>query len=516
MSRATAARVYSRGALTPGRSPATLGHVLARHARVRGGHPAVVTGATSTSFELLNTRVNRLANVLAGRGVGRGDRVAMLLPNRVEVWDLLFACAKLGAVMATVNDRLSPAEVQLLIADADPRLVVTTADLAGRLLEPDGALLVGPDYEAALSGADDAEPSAEVVSDDPVLITFTSGTTGSPKGVVLSHGNVLATCVNEVLEWGIGPADSTVTVAPLFHIGGLLAFTFPCLHAGGTVHVVDALDLDAALAAIERDRVSLVFLPPSLWRRLAHDPRLESANLSSVRLCVSGGESLAEQDVRLLRAAFGAELDEAYGLSEAASCSAVLRGDDVFRKPGSLGRPFPHNLIRIAGPDGRELPPGEIGEIVQAGPSVMLGYWRRPEETAEALAGGWLHTGDLGYADEEGFLFLAARQKDMFVSGGWKIYPAEIERVLRGHPALADAAVFGVPDEAAGEIVAAAVVPRPGADVRTEEILEFCVGRVADFKLPRLVVVADELPRNSSGKVVRSDLRATHQRALAR
>ena len=252
---------------------------------------------------------------------------------------------------------------------------------------------------------------------------------------MLTHRNVLFSSINQLLGWGLTSSDRAGVVAPFHHVGGLIVMGLPCLHAGGSVRIA-AAEPDAVLEAVQRERLTALFLPPRLWRRVSELDGLDGFDLASVRVCASGGDPVPSGSLQRLQAAFGAEFTDAYGLTEAASCSTLLPGADIVRKLGSAGLPCVHATVRVLGPAGDELGPGEIGEIVQAGPTVMREYWRRPEETAEALRGGWLHTGDLGTIDEEGYLFMAGRSKDMIVSGGAKVYPAEVERVLARAPGV--------------------------------------------------------------------------------
>jgi fatty-acyl-CoA synthase len=393
-------------------------------------------------------------------------------------------------VLVPVDPALVDDEVEHVLADSGAALLLDGTEACDELAAE------GPDREP--------EPAVDV--DDPLLIMYTSGTTGRPKGVVLTHGNVLFTSFNQILGWGLGATDRALVAAPLHHVGGLLVLGFPCVHVGGSAYLAP-LEPDAVLEAVGRERITALFLPPRVWVRLAEHDGLDGADLSSVRLCATGGEPLPVELLERLIGAFGAEFSDAYGLTEAASCSTLLRGHDALRKAGSAGKALVHNLVRIVGADGGGVDPGEVGEIVQAGPTVMKEYWRRPAETSDALRDGWLHTGDLGYTDEEGFLYVAGRSKDVIVSGGAKIYPAEVERVLREHDAVADVAVIGVADEQLGEAVVAVVVPRPGTALAPAEVLDFCRGRIAEYKRPHVAFVRDSLPRNTNGKIVKAELR---------
>jgi fatty-acyl-CoA synthase len=326
---------------------------------------------------------------------------------------------------------------------------------------------------------------------------------------VLSHRNVLFASLNQILGWRLSAADRGLVVAPFHHVGGLLVLGFPCLHTGGTVHLASP-EPAAVLEAVERERSTAIFLPPRLWRRLAEFEGLEAAGLASVRLCASGGDHIRTETLKRLADAFGAEFTDAYGLTEASSVSTLLPGAEVFRKAGSAGVACTHNRLRVLTPDGTEAAPGETGELVLAGPTVMLGYRARPEETEHALRNGWLRTGDLGLLDEEGYLYVSGRSKDLIVSAGKKVYSAEVERVLREHPAVADAAVIGIPDQELGETVVAVVTARPGVTLTPAEVIAFCRGKLADYKHPTAAYLSESLPLTSNGKVQKAELRARY------
>ena len=470
-----------------------LGSLVTGHARVRGLAPAVVDTEGRLDFATLNRRVNRVANGLVAAGVGHGDRVAVRLPNGHRYLECLFGCAKIGAVLVPIDQALVQDEVDHVVSDSGAAVLLDGPSDFDELAEPAGA--EEPDAPAGLD-------------DDSLLLMYTSGTTGRPKGVVLTHHNVLFSSLNQLLGWRLSGSDYACVVAPFHHVGGLIVMGLPCLHAGGAVCIA-APEPRAVLETVERERPTALFLPPRLWRRVSELPDLEGVELGSVRVCASGGDPIPSGALRRLQSAFAAEFTDAYGLTEAASCSTILPGADIPRKPGSAGLPCAHVILRVLGPSSEELGPGEVGEIVQAGPTVMHGYWRRPDETAEALRDGWLHTGDLGTIDEEGYLFMAGRSKDMIVSGGAKVYPAEVERLLREHPSVADAAVIGIPDPDLGEAVAAVVLSDDPA-LEPEDVLAFCRGRIAEYKCPRVAFLSESCPRNASGKILKTDLRALY------
>jgi fatty-acyl-CoA synthase len=467
-----------------------LASFLERHARVRGGRLAVLDGEARIDFATLNARSDRLANALAHRGAGPGDRVAVRMPNRHQYLECLFACAKRGLVLAPIDRSLTSDEVEHVLRDSGAGVFVDGVEAVDDLVE---------------CGAN-APPEPRAGDDDPLLLMYTSGTTGRPKGVLLSHRNVLYTSFNQILGWRLTCDDRALVVAPFHHVGGLLVLGLPCLHAGGSVRL-GTPEPAALVEDLVRDRLTAVFLSPYLWRQVAELDSLESYALEAVRLCASGGEPIPTETLRRLLVTFGAEFTDAYGLTEAASVSTLLNGTDVLRKAGSAGLPCTHNRVRVLAPDGRDAAPGEPGQLVQAGPTVMLGYWQRQAETAEALRDGWLRTGDEALFDDDRYLYIAGRSKDLIVSAAGKVYPAEVERVLREHPAIADAAVIGIPEGLVGETVAAVVIPRAGATLTGDEVVAFCRGRIADFKRPTHAFFSETLPRNANGKVQKAVLR---------
>jgi fatty-acyl-CoA synthase len=301
--------------------------------------------------------------------------------------------------------------------------------------------------------------------------------------------------------------DRCLVVAPLYHVGGLLVLSFPTLHMGGSVTVHPSFDPAAVLRTIDSERTTTLFMAPTMWNMLLQQPDLADYEVRSIRLCCSGGEALPVAVMQRLTSLFGADFTDGYGLTEAASCSTVLRAEHVIDKTGSVGMPFMHNAVRVVDEEGNDVAAGEAGEVIQRGPTVMQGYWRRPDATAAAIRDGWLHTGDVGRFDADGFLWIVDRKNDMIISGAENVYPAEIEQALYRHESILEVAVIGLPDERWGECVTAVVVLRDGADESAESIIEFCRGKVAGYKRPRRVLFVDALPRNASGKVLKRVLR---------
>lgn len=485
---------------------------LAKRAWLHGDREALVQEDRRLTYGELDARVARLANALIARGVGRMDRVATLTSNCVEFVELFFATARIGALLAPLNWRLAPPELDYQLGDCGARLLVVGqehAALAARLGSPPATVRVGPEYEALLSAAPAVPPAPEMQArfGDPHLILYTAGTTGHPKGAVLTHANTFWNCLNVGEPIGLGPDDTTISLLPFFHSGGIGLFLIPTLYAGGRVAILRKFEPEPLLALVRRYAVRVLFGVPAIWLELLKRPDFERAQLPSVEVCMSGG---APHPLTVMEAvaARGFTFLQGYGLTETAPGGTLMPLADWRRKLATAGKPFLHVELRVVDDDGSPRGAGEIGEVQLRGPNVFAGYWRRPEATAEAFTeDGWFRTGDLGRLDEEGFLTLVDRKKDMVISGGENVYSAEVEDALFTHPAVAEAAVVGVSDERWGEAVCAVVALRPGASATAEELIAHCRTRLAKYKTPKYVVFVDTLPRNAAGKVLKRQLR---------
>lgn len=501
-----------------------IGDWLDYHAQHYPRREAMVIGDRRLDYGQLLERTSRVAGVLAARGVRKGDRVALLLLNGNAFIETLFACARLGAIAVPINFRLSPAEVEFILDDCGAQVLVYHSNFAP-LVAPirqntplahalyvagAGAHMPGDeDYEAALAAAQPPASITPVAQDDPHLMMYTSGTTGRPKGALLTHGNTTWNAFNLLLsEAGLNAGDIVLTVAPLFHIGGLNIHTLPALYKGARVVMHPHFDPAETLRLVERERVTTLFLVPAMWLAISQMPDIGQYDLSSLRVLMSGGAPCPITVIEFFQKR-GLRFLEGFGMTETAPNACFLNSYDTLRKNGSVGKPLTHVQMRIVDADDRDVPQGETGELVLRGPNIFAGYWNRPEATAEAFRGGWFHSGDLARQDEEGFFYIVDRIKDMLISGGENVYPTEVEQVLYRHPAVREAAVIGVPDAKWGEVPLLVVAPKEGMHLTLEEVRSFCEGKLAHFKVPKQVVEVPALPRTATGKVLKRELRQT-------
>lgn len=478
-----------------------------------GEYPALFFEGREFTNAALQRGANRLAHALRGLGVGEGDRVMVMLPNCPEVLQAYAAVLKVGAVVVPVVFLLSAAEVGRILAHAEPRVVITSPDFVDRLEDwPGPRILVGGAGRRALAWEElvarqpDTFAAVERAPDDLAVLLYTAGTTGVPKGVALSHRNLLANARSVASLYELDRERWALAVLPLSHSYGLTLMNAGNL-LGTRAVLLRWFDPEAVLDAIQRHRVQQMSGVPTMFVYLLHYPEADRFDTSSMRVWGSGAAPLPLEIVEPFERKFGGLLLEGYGLTEAAPVVSAHRLSEE-RRLGSVGRPVPGVQVRIVDEQGRELPAGEVGEICVRGDNVMLGYYRMEAETAQVLRGGWLHTGDMGRLDRDGYLYVVERKKDLIIRGGFNVYPREVEEALYAHPGVAEAAVVGRPDPAMGEEVVAFVVRRPGARVTAEELTRFCRERLAGFKCPREVRFVDALPKSPVGKVLRKELRA--------
>jgi fatty-acyl-CoA synthase len=494
-----------------------LGSWTRRRARMTPDSAALVQDGRATSYAELHRDSTRLAHGLRDRGIGRGDRVAFLGLNSVELVVAMFATAKLGAVFVPVNTRLAAPELAFVLAHSGSGLLLVedaladgVADVAtevGRLEKVVFHREAGRGLDGIVPAATDpdAEIDEPVELDDLFMIQYTSGTSGRPKGVMLTHANVIWNVHNLLVDVDLTSAEVALVTAPLFHTAALNQVLFPTLLKGGTALIEARFDPVRAVDLIESERVTLLFGVTSMYLALAATPRFGVADLTSLRLALSGGAPIPES---LLRTWLdrGLMIIQGYGLTEASPGTTMLRAADGVRKLGTAGTACFYTDVRVVQAD-RPAAAGVPGEVLVSGPNVSPGYWNDEAATAQAFSEEWLHTGDIATVDDEGFLKIVDRVKDMYISGGENVFPAEVERALYDHPSIAECAVVGVPDETWGEVGRAFVVVRAGETLDTDGVLEHLAGRLARYKLPRSVVFVADLPHNASGKLIKSQLK---------
>ena len=473
------------------------------------------------TYQEWNRQANQLANFLRdGLGICQGDRVSIYALNRVEYLNAIFACNKLGAILQVINWRLTVRELDAIINDTAPRALLYGHQFAAqvdalRTRLPTVARFVGLDqatsdqdvhWPTARNNWPETQPSpVELDWEDPWVICYTGGTTGLPKGAILNYRCITANAVNTIVSWGLRPDDVTPLNTPLFHSGGLNVLTTPLVYMGGTSIVCDGFDVEQIFDQIENLGVTLFFAIPTMFLMMIQHPRWASLDLSNVRLVMSGGGSCPT----VVYEAFwekGVEFKSGYGLTEAGPNTFWLPTKDMRRKIGSVGRPLFHIDVKLVDEAGAELDPDEVGHLLIRGPHVCAGYWNRPQETAQTIVDGWLHTGDLARRDQEGNYYIVGRLKDMIKSGGENIYPAEVEDVMHSHPAIAEAALIPVPDPKWGEVGRAIVVLKPGAKLTQEDLIAWLREQMAHFKVPKSVAFADELPKTAANKVDKRQL----------
>ncbi|SFC68780.1 fatty-acyl-CoA synthase [Nocardioides terrae] len=491
-----------------------LGSWTRRRARMTPAQAALVQDGVPTTYADLHRATTRLAHGLRRRGIGHGDRVAFLGLNSVELVVAMFATAQLGAVFVPVNTRLATPELAQVLGHSGSGLLLVEDALAGPTNDPAitglgmdvvGFSRAGGTGLQALMAEDETEIDEPIALDDLFMIQYTSGTSGRPKGVMLTHGNVVWNVYNLLVDVDLTSEEIALVTAPLFHTAALNQVLFPTILKGGTALIEAKFDPARAIDLIESHRVSLLFGVTSMYLALAASPRFREADLDSLRLALSGGAPIPES---LLHTWLdrGLMIVQGYGLTEASPGTTMLRAADGVRKVGSAGTPCFFTDVRVVHGE-REAEVGETGEVLVSGPNVSPGYWRDDETTAAAFEEDWLHTGDLAVRDEEGYVRIVDRLKDMYISGGENVYPVEVEQALHSHPDIAECAVIGVTDETWGEVGRAFVVLREGARLDTAAVLAHLDGRLARYKLPKSVVFLSELPHNASGKLVKSRLR---------
>ncbi|MFO1288542.1 MAG: AMP-binding protein [Rubrivivax sp.] len=519
----------------PDQEVANVGALTARASRLYGRSIALRSSEAELTYAQLEARSNRLANALLGLGLARGDRVGVCLPNCFEIVELELACYKAALVKAPINARLSPHEVAEVVANAGASVLLTTrarADaclplLAGRTAPPrllllDAAPGSAEHYETQLARASDAFEPVRVARDELAVLHYTSGSSGTLKAAMQTFGNRLAQLRKFLMRAEtMKPGEILGLVGPITHASGMQLV--PALCGGTTIHLFRGFEPERYLNEMHAHRVTHTFLVPTMIHMLLEEQERRHRPLPDLKRLGYGAAPMAP--ARILRAmdVFGPVLSQGYGAGETTSGVIGLTADDHIHarafapeRLASCGRPYLESEIDIVDDAGRALPAGEVGEIVVGGPDVFAGYWRAPELTAEVLKNRRYHTGDLARRDDDGFVYIVDRKKDMVISGGFNVYPTEVEAVLYQHPAIAEACVFAMPDEKWGEAVAAHVVLKPGAALSAAEFDAFCGERLGGYKKPRAVEFVAALPKNSNGKVARKQVQDPYWAGRAR
>ena len=489
-----------------------LSSVLDQAASDHPERPAVRLDDLVLSYGELRAAAGRMAALLPSLGVAPGDRVAIMLPNVPAFPIAFYGALAAGAVVVPMNPLLKSREVAFYLNDSGAKVLFVWSAVAEEAIkgaDQTGARVIEvdePDLATMLAGVDPVPSSAERADEDDAVILYTSGTTGWPKGAQLTHANVTRNARDTGNNlFSIGPDDVVMGCLPLFHIFGLTCGLNATIICGGTLTLLTRFDPAQALEVIRRDQVTIFEGVPTMYAAMLHHPSSGDADFTSLRLCCSGGSAMPVGILRGFEKAFGCVILEGYGLSET-SPVASFNHLNRERKPGSIGTPIADVEMRLVGEEGAEVPVGEVGEIAIRGYNVMKGYWGNPEATAESFTGGWFLTGDLARVDDEGYFYIVDRKKDLIIRGGLNVYPREVEEVLYEHPAVAEAAVVGIPHDDLGEEIGAAVTLKPGTTATVDELRAFVKERVAPYKYPRYIWLQPELPKGASGKIIRREV----------
>ena len=474
--------------------------------------PAIRLGEVELSYAELDDRSARLAALLREKGIKQGDRVGVMLPNVPEFPVAYYGVLRTGAIVVPMNVLLKRREIAFYLEDSGAKLLLAwhgfaeearsgAADAGAELIEVEPAA-----FAATLAERKPSLGIADTADDDTAVILYTSGTTGKPKGAELTQMNLWRNAdVSSRTTCEIAAGDVVLGALPLFHSFGQTVAMNASLKVGACLTLVPKFDPEEALATMERDRVTHFYGVPTMFGALLHHPERERFDTSALRNCITGGASMPVEVLRGFEDAFGAIVLEGYGLSET-SPVASSNHPDRERKPGSIGTPLEGVEMRVVDEDDREVAQGDVGEIVIRGHNIMKGYWQRPEATAEAMRGGWFHSGDMARVDEDGYFYIVDRKKDLIIRGGYNVYPREVEEVLYEHPKIREAAVVGVPHDEWGEEIGAAVVLHEGAELSAAEVSAYVKDRIAAYKYPRLVWFIDDLPKGPTGKILKREI----------
>jgi len=498
--------------------------VLTKRAHLTPDREALydVTNGVRYTYAELNQRANGAANFLREKyGLQKGDRVSILAHNHLAYIDLLFGVGKIGAILAPLNWRLTSRELTYIVNDCQLKVLIVGPEFVSVFNEMRAVINVehvislegakvrdAENYEDLLNQASAEEPKRPVIEEeDAYCILYTSGTTGRPKGAVLPHRQILWNAINTVIAWGLSEKDVSPILTPMFHSGGLFVFLVPLFYAGGRIVMTRTFDANASLKLIVDEKCTVILGVPTLFQVWMNSPQFESANFRHVHFFISGGAPCPPSLIEAWNKRKGVTMRQGYGLTEVGVNCFTMTDEEALRKIGSVGKPIFHSEMRLVDEQGHDVPVGATGELIIKGPHVCTGYWNNDEATKQSLKDGWFHTGDMARMDEEGYFYIAGRFKDMIISGGENVYAAEVEAVFREHEAVADAALIGQPDEKWGEVGLMIVACKPNQTVEVDELLKFCAGRLAKYKIPKRVEFVESLPYSPYGKVMKAELR---------
>jgi fatty-acyl-CoA synthase len=498
--------------------------ILATRANLTPNREALydLTSGIRYTYSELNQRANRAANFLHEKyGVQKGDRVSILAQNHIAYVDLLFGLGKIGAVFAPLNWRLTSRELIYIVNDCQPKVLLVGPEFVSvydemrseinveHVISLEGANVEAAEkYEEALNQAAAEEAQRAVIeAEDACCILYTSGTTGRPKGAVLPHRQVLWNAINTVVSWGLSEKDVSPILTPMFHSGGLFVFLVPLFYAGGRIVMARSFDSDASLRVIVDEKCTAILGVPTLFQVWMNSPQFEKADFRHVHFFISGGAPCPPSLIQAWSEKKGIVMRQGYGLTEVGVNCFSMTDEDALQKMGSVGKPIFHSEMRLVDADGNNVAAGETGELIIKGDHVCAGYWNNEEATRQSLRGGWFHTGDMARMDDKGYFYIAGRFKDMIISGGENVYAAEVEAVFREHAAVADAALIGIPDEKWGEVGLMIVARTPNQNITADELLKFCAGRLAKYKIPKRVEFVAALPYSPYGKVIKAELK---------
>ena len=498
-------------------------HHLERASKLFPSKTALIFEDKSFTYFQLNQLVNRVANSLSKLEINQGDRVALFLPNIPEFIISYLGILKLGAISVSINVMLKSSEVSYILDDCTAKIVITTEELSEQvksndlpelenILIAEGEANIGTSLASLIANASPHLQAVELENTTPAAIVYTSGTTGFPKGATLSHGNIISNMYSQNRCCGMKPDDHLLLFLPLFHCFGQNAILNSALNVCATIILQRRFKLENVLETITNEKITMFFGVPTVYLKLLNADT-SNYDLSSVSYYFSAAASMPVEVAQKWQEKFGQVIHEGYGLTETSPCACY--NNDLKYKLGSIGTPIDNVEMKIVDADGHRLEPGKLGEVAIRGPNIMLGYWNRPSHTAKVIQNGWLHTGDLGRIDEDGFFYIVDRLKDMINVSGFKVYPAEVENVLYQHPAIAEVAVYGVTDPMKGEIVRANIVLKAAQSLNEEAIITFCRQNLATYKVPQAFEFVRSIPKNPVGKILKRQLRKEAERKEA-